>query len=91
MLAGMEQLIAEIEAYATRRSVKPATVLQYAAGLGGQAWARWRSGAVCTMATAERIRKYMADNPPSESAEVSCPETIVADDGNNVKGSNNET
>jgi len=86
MLLGMEQLIAEIEAYAERRSVKPATVLQYAAGLGGTAWDRWQSGAVCTMATAERIRKYMADNPPVAPEAVSCPETIIVDDENNVKG-----
>jgi len=75
----MEQLIAEIEAYADKRGIKPATVLQYAAGLGGGAWDRWRKGATCTFATAERVRKYMAENPPVESGSgsLACPDQMV--------------
>jgi len=92
MLRRMEQLISEIEAYARQRNIKPATVLQYAAGLGGGAWDRWRKGATCTFATAERVRKFMADNPPVKSGSgllgsgsLACPDKIV-DGRNDCKG-----
>jgi hypothetical protein len=69
----MEQFIDEIRAYAAAVGVKPGTVLQRAGGLGGKVWPTWEAGtASCTMAMADRIRRYMADNPPiatpSESA-----------------------
>lgn len=63
----MEHLISQIEAYADRRGIKPSTVLQYAAGLGGNAWSGWKGGAQCTIATAEKVKKYMMENPPVES------------------------
>ena len=64
----------EIEAYAAARGIKPATVLQYAVGLGGNVWAKWQSGASCQITTAERIREYIAENPsPVATAEgASC-------------------
>lgn len=54
----------EIRRYAAARGVKPATVLQTAAGLSGTVWAKWEAGtAACTMPTASRIRQYISDNP----------------------------
>jgi len=64
----MEQLMAEIRAYAKRRKIEPATVLQYAAGYGGGVWDKWQAGAQCTLATAEKIRAHMRNNPPSSDA-----------------------
>lgn len=60
----MEQLIAEVRAYATLRDIKPDTVLQLAANLSGTTWKKWVDGkSSCTLKTMDRIRKYMADNP----------------------------
>lgn len=61
----MEQLIAEIEAFASLRGVKPGTVLQRAGGFGGGAWGKWIAGeSSCTLPMADRIRRYMAENWP---------------------------
>jgi hypothetical protein len=84
----MEPLIAEIEAYAKARGLKPATVLQYAAGLSGTSWEKWKAGAqVCTVATAEKIRAFIMDNPPvqSGSGSLAC-ESDVGDERNDCKG-----
>lgn len=60
--------MAEIRDYAAARGVKPATVLQMAAALSGTTWAKWERGAaVCSMRTAEKLRAYMAANPPAEN------------------------
>ncbi|MES2753807.1 MAG: XRE family transcriptional regulator [Pseudomonadota bacterium] len=65
MMHVMEQLIADIELYAARRGIKPATVLQTGAGLSGTTWDKWVAGsASCTMPTADRLRAWMASNPP---------------------------
>jgi hypothetical protein len=56
----MEQLIAEIEAYAAARGIKPATVLQYAANLSGRTWEQWKNGGQCHLTTAQRVREYIA-------------------------------
>ena len=61
----MEQLIKEIETYAAAAGLKPATVLQKAGGLGGLVWSKWVAGtASCTLPMADRLRAYMAVNPP---------------------------
>lgn len=61
----MEQLIAEIEAFAAVRGVKPGTVLQRAGGFGGKVWEKWVAGdRSCTLPMADRIRRYMAANWP---------------------------
>jgi len=57
----MENLIKEVEAFANRHNLLPATVVQYATGQGGSTWARWKSGGECTMGTAARVRAYMAE------------------------------
>ena len=60
----MEQLIAEIEIYAAQRGIKPATVLQLAAGFSGTTWEKWISkSASCSFRSAERIRDYIKQNP----------------------------
>jgi hypothetical protein len=67
----MEQLMKEIRAYAASRGIKPATVLQIAGGLGGMVWAKWEAGsATCTLSMADRLRAYMAANPPAAPAPV---------------------
>lgn len=61
----MEQFIADIRAYAKRLGVHPSTVVQRAGVGGGSTWARWESGGGSpTLLTADRIRKFMAENPP---------------------------
>lgn len=65
---GMEQLIQEIEAYAAAVGLQPTTVIQHAGCGGGGAWPKWKSGeSACTLRTADRLRRYMADNPPPEA------------------------
>ena len=62
----MEQFISEIRAYAAALGVKPGTVLQRAGGLSGKVWPTWEAGtATCTLTMADRIRAYMAANPPT--------------------------
>jgi hypothetical protein len=63
----MEEFIAQVEAYAAACGVKPTTVVQRAASVGGSAWDRWTSGGSPTLATADKIRAYMAANPPPPS------------------------
>jgi hypothetical protein len=62
----MEELIAEIEAYAAARGIKPATVVQYATSLGGGAFGKWKDGSSCTLKTAQEIRGYIKAHPPSQ-------------------------
>lgn len=62
----MEQFIEDVEAYATACGLLPTTVVQRAAGANGAAWQRWKDGGSCSMRTADRVRQYMADNPPPE-------------------------
>ena len=65
----MDQLIAEIEAYAAARGIKPATVVQNATTHGGTVFEKWKSGAaVCTLTTADRVRAYMRENPAARTA-----------------------
>ena len=58
----MDQLIAEVQAYADARSIKPATVLQYAARLSGKTWEHWLNGGQCNLSTAQKVREYMASH-----------------------------
>lgn len=54
----------DITNFAAARGIKPATVLQIAAGMSGTTWEKWRAGsATCSMRTAERIRDYISANP----------------------------
>jgi len=63
----MEKLIDEIESYAAAFGVMPTTIVQRGGGGSGSTWSRWTSGGSCTLRVAERMRKYMAENPaPSD-------------------------
>lgn len=55
----------EIEMYAAAFGIQPTTVVQRAGAVSGKAWSNWLSGGSCSMRVADRIRKYMADNPPA--------------------------
>lgn len=68
MLA-MEQFLSEIEAYAAARGIQPTTVVQRAVGASGATWRKWKSGASCSLVTADRLRAYMAANPPPATQE----------------------
>lgn len=65
----MEQFIEEVQAYAAARGLKPSTVVQYAARQSAARWQSWVDGeAQCLPRTMERVRRYMAENPPQEVA-----------------------
>jgi len=66
----MDQLMQEIETYASARRILPATVVQAATGHSGTTWAKWKSGATCSVRTAEKLRAYMAANPPQFDPET---------------------
>ena len=63
----MEQFIEEIRAYALSHGLHPSTVIQRAECGGGMTWANWLDGASCSMRTADKLRRYMADNPAAKS------------------------
>ena len=50
----------EIVDFAATKKIKPATVLQYSLNMSGGTWAKWLDGTSCSMATAEKVRRYMA-------------------------------
>lgn len=54
-----EQLISEIEAYASDRGIAPATVTSRAVG-NSRLYHRLKDGKSCTLGVAERLREYMA-------------------------------
>ncbi|EPX82077.1 hypothetical protein [Salipiger mucosus] len=65
----MEQLIAEIAAYARSVNKTPQAVLRAAIGAGWREWDSWKAGTSSpTMARVDRLRDYMAENPPQEDA-----------------------
>ncbi|MCZ4268998.1 helix-turn-helix transcriptional regulator [Rhodobacteraceae bacterium G21628-S1] len=62
----MEQFIHEISLYAQRTGRTPSTVIQKA-GVSGGKWRKWESGESSpTLNTVDRLRKYMAENPPPD-------------------------
>ncbi|EAU43915.1 hypothetical protein R2601_23890 [Salipiger bermudensis HTCC2601] len=67
--ASMEQLIADVEAYAASVDRKPQAVLRDAIGAGWKEWESWKAGKSSpTMARVDRLRDYMAGHPPQEDA-----------------------
>jgi hypothetical protein len=69
MMPGMEKLIADITAYAAATGVKPQTVLRAALGSGWSVWDAWVAGTSSpTLASVDRLRAYMAANPPPAPA-----------------------
>lgn len=65
----MEQFLAEVEAYAAACGLQPTTVIQRAVGASGAAWRKWKSGASCSLVTADRVRAYIAKNPPPQESQ----------------------
>lgn len=65
----MEQFLADVEAYAAALGLRPTTVVQRAVGASGAAWGKWKSGASCSLVTADRVRAYMAAHPPAPPQE----------------------
>ncbi|MEX5599133.1 helix-turn-helix domain-containing protein [Pseudophaeobacter sp. C1-32P7] len=66
-LSSMEQFMEEVRAYAEQYGVAPSTVIQRVGVGGGGTWAKWESGTGSpTLRTVDRLRKYMADNPPPD-------------------------
>lgn len=65
----MENLISEIEAYARAVDRTPQAVLRQAIDAGWREWESWKSGKSSpTMARVDRLRAFMAANPPREDA-----------------------
>ena len=65
----MDQLIADIESYAAAVDRTPQSVLRAAIGAGWGEWDGWRAGTSSpTMARVDRLRNYMAKNPPKKDA-----------------------
>lgn len=64
-MLGMEKqtIISEIEAYAAARSLAPATVTSRAVH-NSRLYAHLKSGGDCTTRIVDRLRQYMAANPP---------------------------
>lgn len=58
----------EIRAYAAAAGIKPTTVVQRSGIGGGGTWRKWEKGGSCTMRNADRIRAWMAANPPMGDA-----------------------
>ncbi|MFV1753445.1 hypothetical protein, partial [Phaeobacter sp. JH18-37] len=64
------QLISEIEKFASLRGIAPATVTSRAVG-NSRLYRRLKDGKSCTLGVADRLRRYMADNPaPADAPEA---------------------
>ena len=63
MIEDRARLIEEIEAYASAAGLEPSTVCRYA-GQGGGFWRRLTAGRRIYPETIEKVREYMAENPP---------------------------
>ena len=62
----MEQLVTDVRAYAAAKGQKPQKVLRDAIGAGWGQWDTWvAGGASCTLRVEQRLRAYMAANPPA--------------------------
>ena len=65
----MDELIAEVEAYAAAVERTPQAVLRDAIGAGWREWGSWKAGnSSPTMSRVDRLRVYMAENPPASAA-----------------------
>lgn len=64
----MEQFMHQVRTYASALNIHPSTVIQRAARVGGNSWPKWESGKSSpTLKTADKILKYIADNPAPAS------------------------
>lgn len=60
-------LICEIEQFAERLNIAPATVTSRAVG-NSRLYKRLKDGGSCTMRIADRVREFMADSDRKEDA-----------------------
>lgn len=69
-IVSMEKLISEIQSYAAAQGVTPQKFLRDVIGASWNTWQKWRDGESSpTMAVADRLRAYIADNPPAKTSE----------------------
>ncbi len=61
-------LISDIETFASLRGIAPATVTSRGVG-NSRLYHRLKNGKSCTLDVAERLRAYMAENPPPAAAQ----------------------
>lgn len=65
----MEQFISDIEAYCSAAGILPQQLLKEVVGANWGTWQRWKDGKSSpTMKLVDRIRAYMSENPPHDSA-----------------------
>ena len=68
----MEQFLSDLRTYAAAFGLRPTTIIQRAGCGSGGTWAKWDGGKSSpTLLTADRLRKYMADNPAPKLKEAS--------------------
>ncbi len=58
----------EVRQYAAAIGVQPTTVIQRAEAGSGSTWSKWESGSTATHRTTDKVRAYMANNPPKSEA-----------------------
>ncbi|MBY6135056.1 hypothetical protein KUV61_04400 [Nocardioides marinus] len=67
----MEQFLEEMAAYAEAVGRSPQHVLRQAIGANWSQWQAWKEGQSSpTLHTVDKIRRYIAANPPPENGEV---------------------
>lgn len=59
-----DDIIRELESYAEMVGLSPATVTSRAVS-NSRLYERMKAGGSCSLKTADRVRSYMAANPPS--------------------------
>jgi len=64
-----EKLISDIEAFAARNGIAPATVTSRAVG-NSRLYHRLKSGSSCTLTIAERLKDYMSTPDAHDSGEA---------------------
>ena len=66
---GMERFVSEIETYVAALGVTPQKFLRDVIGAQWGQWQKWKDGTSSpTMRIADKIRDYMAENPPQPAA-----------------------
>jgi hypothetical protein len=63
------ELLTEIEVFAARHGIAPATVTSRAVS-NSRLYQRMKSGGGCNVIIAEKLRAYMAATPPCDSSET---------------------
>lgn len=61
-----DEIISEIEGYASRAGLSPATVTSRAVS-NSRLYDRMKAGGSCSLKTAGRLRAYMLANPPAQT------------------------